>query len=125
MKATSSSSNPFVYRDYISGILQPAKPTSTVYIIEAAFLGNIAFIQFYIEHNGDINVTDNKGRNALHLACMCDNKEVTKFLLLNDIKVNLKERINEQTPLHLAIKYRSYKSMKLIINYGCEINSQE
>jgi ankyrin repeat protein len=114
-----------VYRNIVSGIIQPVKPNSTVYLMEAAFLGNIAFIQFYIEHNGDINVTDSKGRNALHLACMCDNKEVTKFLLLNGIKVDLKEKINEQTPLFLSIKYRSYKAMKLIVNYGCQTTTQE
>ena len=56
---------------------------------------------------------------------MCDNKEVVKFLLLNDIKVNIKEKINEQTPIFICIKYRAYKSIKLILNYGCEINLQE
>ena len=46
---------------------QKINPTSTIYLLEAAFMDNIAFVGFYIENNGDINIVDKKGRNGIYL----------------------------------------------------------
>lgn len=115
----------YCYRNKLTNIVQICKPTGNVYIHEAAFVGNLAFINLYIEYNGNINAVDSNGKNALHLCCMCDNEEVCKFLLLNGINVNLKEKINGQTPLHVAIKYRSYSCLKYLIKFKCNINEVE
>ena len=49
-------------------MIQYVKPLST-YIIEAAFINNIAFNEFYLKYNRDINVLDKENRH-----CICNYK---------------------------------------------------
>ena len=46
-------------------MIQYVKPTSTIYVLEAAFINNIAFIEFYLKYNGDINVLDKENKNGI------------------------------------------------------------
>lgn len=114
-----------MYKNIKNGIIQNVKPTTKTWLIEAAFMGNIAFIQLYIEYNGDLNILDNNGKNALHLACMCNNVEVSKILIYNKIMINHKESNKHQAPIHYCIIYRSYDCMKVLIENNCDINIQE
>ena len=112
-------------------ISQLISPPSTTYLLEATFSGNIAFLNLYLSYNGDIDVIDKKSRNgkselilALHFAMMNDHFELTKILLLHNIKINQLD-FNGQSPVFYAIFYRAYKSLRLLINFNTELNIQE
>jgi hypothetical protein len=45
-------------------VIQRVKPNSHSYLIEAAILGNIAFLHLYLSNNGNLNIIDQRGRNG-------------------------------------------------------------
>lgn len=46
------------YRDTESGSTQEAKPDSETYLIQAAMLGNIAFLEIYMKARGSLAIKD-------------------------------------------------------------------
>ena len=54
------------YLNKKTGQSQEVKPDSETYILQAAMLGNIAFVELYISMRGDLTIEDQRGRNALH-----------------------------------------------------------
>lgn len=114
-----------IWKNKTNGLIQKVNPDSTTYFHEAAFIGNIAVIKLYIDHNGDINVTDNKGRNALHLSCISNNKQISKILLMNNINKDQYDTINLNSPLMYCIQYKSYDCLKLLVYHNCNINIKD
>ena len=43
-----------------NGIMQTINPKTQTYIFEAAMVNNIAFLELYFKHGGNINLFDNK-----------------------------------------------------------------
>ena len=113
------------WKNIYTNQIQKVKPYSTTYLLEAAFMDNFAFVQFYLENNGNINVTDKQGRNALHYAIMNDNINLIKYLLGNDINQNKQDTKFLQSPVYYAIQYRAYNSLKILIEHGCNLNIQD
>ena len=52
------------YRDVESGMTQETKPDSETYLIQAAILGNICFLNLYLKARGSLGVEDKRGRNG-------------------------------------------------------------
>jgi hypothetical protein len=119
------------YRNIITKETQDIKPSDNIYFLEAAFLDNLAFTKFYIEYNGNVNVIDNNKRNgiliyklALHYSVINDNYKITELLVNNNCNMEQVDNM-DQTPLLLCTQYRSYRSLKILIKHGCNINKQE
>jgi len=49
-------------------ITQTINPRSETYVFESAMVNNVAFLELYYKHGGDINLFDNKKRTPLHHA---------------------------------------------------------
>lgn len=62
---TSNKKNERIWKHIYTGLTQTVKPTSTIYFLEAAFLDNIAFVNFYLSNNGNINIKDKTKRNGI------------------------------------------------------------
>lgn len=105
--------------------MQYIKPASTVYLLESVFLENLAFVIFYLEHSGDVNILDKKGRNALHYLAMNDSVSILNILLENRIKTEVEELKEKQTPIFYAMKYSSFKVLKILIERKANINHRE
>jgi ankyrin repeat protein len=86
---------------------------------------NIAFVNFYLSINGDINIKDKKGRNALHYLAMNDSVEILNILLENNIDVNQKDYKEQQTPVFFALKYNSFKVFKILLRRNGDVNVTE
>ena len=86
---------------------------------------NLAFIFFYIEYNGNINILDKKGRNAIHYLAMNDCTKILKVLLDYKITLDQEEFQEYQTPLFFALKYSSFKVMKILIDNNSNLNKRE
>lgn len=114
-----------IWKNKTNGLTQKVNPESTTYFHEAAFIGNLAVIKLYIDYNGDINITDSKGRNALHLSCISNNKQISKILLLNNINKDQNDTINLNSPLMYCIQYKSYDCLKLLVSHNCNINIKD
>ncbi len=89
------------------------------------FLENLAFVIFYLENNGDINILDKKGRNALHYLAMNDSVNILNILLENKIEINHQEYKEGQTPIFYALKYSSFKVLKILLTRNTDIDKKE
>ena len=54
------------YRNLKNGQTQEVKPNCETYLIQAAIMGNLCFLDLYLSARGLLSITDNRGRNALH-----------------------------------------------------------
>lgn len=107
------------------GYIQYVKPSSTVYFLEAIFMENLAFVNFYLQYNGDANVTDKKGRNALHYLAMNDCVEILNLLLEYNINLDAQEMKEKQSPIFYALKYSSFRIFRILITRNANINIKE
>lgn len=113
--------NEFYWINKDTNLIQTVKPSSTTFILEACLLDNFAFVEMYIEYNGNINITDSNKRNCVHYAVMNDNDKMVKLLIKLACDFDNKDK-GGNTPLHYAIMYRSYKCMKILVDNGSNIN---
>ena len=113
--------NEYYWINKDTNLIQTVKPSSTTFILEACLLDNFAFVELYIEYNGNINITDSNKRNCVHYAVMNDNDKMVKLLIKLSCDIDKKDK-DGNTPLHYAILYRSYKCMKILVDNGSNIN---
>lgn len=111
----------YCWKNAQTKVVQYVKPSSTTYIFEACLLDNFAFVELYIEYNGNINISDTNQRNCIHYAVMNDNDKMVKLLLKLGCDGEQKDNVGD-TPLHYALLYRSYKCMRVLVEGGCNLN---
>jgi ankyrin repeat protein len=86
----------------------------------AVISGNIDKVkQLLTKGTFDINITNEYGETALHLAVEGDVKMVK---LLIDNKANINASVNGKTPLHRAIICSNKNVVELLLNEGAEAN---
>lgn len=122
-KAPIPNQNSYCWKNSQTKVVQYVKPSSTTYIFEACLLDNFAFIELYIEYNGNINISDTNQRNCIHYAVMNDNDKMVKLLLKLGCDGEQKDNLGD-TPLHYALLYRSYKCMRVLVEGGCNLNEK-
>ena len=79
-----------------------------------------SMIKLLTENKVDINVKNDKGNTALHLAI--GNKEKVKVLLDRKAKLEIKNKMGD-TALHLAAGRGSEEIVKLLLENGADANS--
>lgn len=86
-------------------------------LIETAMEGYNDLIQMLIHIRGNryVNVTDSRGRSALHIAAEKGYKDVVESLLDNGAK-NLKDK-QDRTPLEIAHLNRHEEIVTIVMNY--------
>ncbi|XP_056172972.1 ankyrin repeat-containing protein At5g02620-like isoform X2 [Syzygium oleosum] len=86
-------------------------------LLEAASSGDLCLLREILEHCPDtVEISDNEGRNAVHLALKCEpsySKEVLKVPEL--VKLVNKADCRRDTPLHMAAKDHNYKIVKKLL----------
>lgn len=65
----------------------------------------------------DINAIDEDGNTVLHLAAMIDDPDLVTFFIIKGANTEL-QNADGQTPLHLAIEYKSYDSAQILATTG-------
>lgn len=68
--------------------------------IQFARYGDIDAIQYYIDHNMDVNYANSEGNTALHMACANGFVDIVELLLNNGAKSC--KNLNGNNPLHWA-----------------------
>lgn len=103
-----------------TGIMQTMNPKTQTYIFEAAMVGNIAFLELYFEHGGNINLFDNKKRTPLHHACANGNLDFVNILIKFGAHINKRDG-GKLTPIFYTVKYHHKQCMKALIEAGADI----
>ena len=108
------------------------KPDQETYFIQAAILGNFAFIELYIKKKGVITITDPQNRTgtfyfliilALHHSVANGHRDVTSLLCTFGKNLGLLETedLNGCTPLFHAIRYNELDCLKILVSFECNL----
>ncbi|KAG6434904.1 hypothetical protein SASPL_106548 [Salvia splendens] len=90
-------------------------------LIEAANAGHINVVEFLIIHKAQLQAANKKGFTALHYAVQKDNRDLMELLLNNGAPTE-KDSV-DGTPLQIAASQGQLKSIKLLLKFGAEPNS--
>ncbi len=86
-------------------------------------------IKALLELGMDINHTNSKGENFLHIACREANIEITKYLIENGINIDKTEHQHSHTPLMICLKNFHKPNSEEILNFlldsGCSVDIED
>lgn len=85
---------------------------------------DLEYVQKYIENRGNVNVKDEIGYTALHIAAENKNFEMCELLLTNGANVNAKNK-SGNTALHLAVLNRQLSICDLLIIHKIDVNLED
>lgn len=94
---------------------------------QAASQGAIKVIELLLANKADVNAGDNEGYTPLHGAVSYGKndtrKTVVEILLKSGASANAKTTRDGETPFHKAIDRGDVEIVKLLLNYGADVNA--
>ncbi|RMC11749.1 hypothetical protein DUI87_11873 [Hirundo rustica rustica] len=85
--------------------------------LRAARAGNLEKALDYLKNGVDINISNQKGNTALHIASLAGQAEVVKVLVTNRANVNAQSQ-NGFTPLYMAAQENHLEVVKFLLDNG-------
>lgn len=80
-------------------------------------------VKYLINKGLDVDLVDDNGRTALHIACRVGHSETVKLLLKTKTDVNAITNFTKLTPIHIAALYGRTDIVRLLMEAGCIIDS--
>lgn len=87
----------------------------------ACLNGDVCRVQKYIDLGIDLNIKDDYGITAVHLACKSGNKQLLELLLDYGAPIN-DMTINNETPLHIAVKNGRCEIVDFLVRRNANLN---
>ncbi|KAH8865544.1 Ankyrin-3 [Schistosoma japonicum] len=109
--------------EYQYSIVKQKQPDVIRTFLRAARVGNLDKLLETLNKVTDINVSNNNGLNALHLACKEGRTEVVRELLSRGASVHLATR-KGNSALHIASLGGHLDIVRLLISHGADINAR-
>jgi len=107
-----------------TGLIQFVDPSSKTYLIEAAILGNIAFLLLYLKSGGIIELTDQKGLSPLHYACANGHDKFVQILCQFQADLEATDNLGS-TPLFYAVHYAELNCVKVLLSFNVNLLHQK
>jgi hypothetical protein len=101
-----------------------ADPRCTANIFQAAYEGDMFFVQLYVRGNGNLDVKDSSECTALHYACASSSEEMAGFLLENGASPDSTDASGGR-PLHWACRYSHSEAARLLLQAGADPDRQD
>jgi ankyrin repeat protein len=90
----------------------------------AAFIGDMAKVENFLDEGIDVNAKHNHGQTPLSLAVISGQKEMVGFLISRGADVNATGGLLGLRLLHSAVIYPDYEVAKLLIDNGADVNAK-
>lgn len=91
--------------------------------IAAVKAGNIELLKAYMETHPDVNCLFSNGKTGLFYAIVDDQVKICEFLLASGADPDF--MVNGQSTMKWAIKYNRGRIVRLLIEYGADVNKQD
>jgi ankyrin repeat protein len=86
--------------------------------------GYLSIVALLLDRGADVMASNQDGRTALHLACICERESVVRFLLQRGTDADAGiGGTNGHTPLHDAVFVRHDVIIRLLLAHGANINA--
>ena len=93
-------------------------------LMEAALLGHIRTLTFYLDHGADVNFQDSRyGATALQAASQTGEEKIVRLLLKRGAKVNLQDKEGSTALMAAAYNGRD-EIIKILLEAGAEVNQK-
>ncbi|CAL2083303.1 ANK_REP_REGION domain-containing protein [Tenacibaculum sp. 190524A05c] len=79
-------------------------------LMAATVKGNVELVEYLVQHNADMDISDANGKTALHYAVVFNSYEIVEFLIKSGAKFDLKDNRG-----NTAKDYAKLKSNKKIL----------
>lgn len=79
----------------------------------------VAFVRELLNTGANVNFTDHKNRNALHLACQQDDMETANLLITNGCDYEQSDKSNKLPIDHISDRYVKNQFSQLIDLKNC------
>jgi pectate lyase len=109
-------------KDTIKLLLEKGATISNIYL--AAYMGDLAKLDTFIQEGVGINTLDGHGYAPLHYAAQNEQKEAVELLIARGADVNVKIW-NGKTLLHIAASQGHKDVIELLITHGADINAKD
>lgn len=86
----------------------------------AAAQDNRDLLDLLLGQGSDINLSDEKGKTPLAIACENDNRDLVEYLLKKSANIDQKDN-DGNNPLSISLKSKNYKLFNLLVDYGADI----
>lgn len=90
-------------------------------LISACASNDINCVKGLLQHNAYPHRRDNRGNNAIHIACEYGNVEIIQLLLDRGVLINSRNS-SGKTPLYVACVEKQLKCVVFLIDHGADIN---
>ncbi|XP_048257852.1 ankyrin repeat domain-containing protein 50-like [Haliotis rufescens] len=91
-------------------------------VMLAAEKGHIEIVKLLVDKGGDMSLVDKGHENILHLACLCGQIEVVKYVLSQDIvDINCRGR-KTKTPVMLAARNGHKEVVEILVKKGADLS---
>lgn len=77
---------------------------------------NLRYLIILLQHGGDINLVDGRGKTLLIKAIECANEQMVQFLIKSQAEVNRPDAKYKNSPLHWACLTGYYKGISTLLN---------
>ena len=91
--------------------------------IKAIKTGDIELLKSYLEKHADINCEFSNGKTGLYYAIVNDAFKICEFLLKRGADANL--TVDDNSTLQWAIRYNRERIVRLLIEYGADVNKPD
>lgn len=91
---------------------------------QAIKTGDIPLLESLIYEGFDVDYHEATTVPALILSIIENQNSVVQTLLIHGANPNIFD-VNKQTPLHIAIKYKKYETIHLLLRYGADIHKKD
>lgn len=98
----------------------PAIPGRFSLFLNAAREGNLVNFRWCLSNGQEVDQVDHLGRSALHWAALSGTDEIVELLVRNGASLDLRDVLEQLTPLHYAAYYGHVKVTRLLVEAGAD-----